>query len=440
MTDSLRILGLQVENFMALKAVSIRPDRRPVTEITGKNAQGKTSILTAIQAALGGKRALVDESGEPISDPLRHGAKAGRIFLDIGHLTRELSIEVHFTNEDWKLTVRNAAGKAQSSPQTILNALYNSIAFDPESFMRMKPADQVETLRKLVGIDWTELDKQEKAAREERVVAGRQRDAAAAVLANMPFHAVAPEAERGSQELVDQLTKAQLHNRDAATFKARLDAKKQDVVNTVRSLEACKKEIARLEAELVRQRELLVVLSDKEVSLGRDMLEIEKAARDFVAVDEVPIRSALANIEADNSKVRQNSEHSKQNAAVQGFQHEYDRLSNVIQGIAEQRAGDLEFAEFPMEGLTFADDRVLFKGIPLNQRSAAEKSRIAVAIAAALNPKLPVVLIRNGSLYDSDSMAALCDEAEKRKLHVFMEIVDSDSPSAVVIEGGEVKV
>ena len=272
MTDSLRILGLQVENFMALKAVSIRPDRRPVTEITGKNAQGKTSILTAIQAALGGKRALGDESGEPISAPLRHGAKAGRIFLDIGHLTRELSIEVHFTNEDWKLTVRNAAGKAQSSPQTILNALYNSIAFDPESFMRMKPADQVETLRKLVGIDWTELDKQEKAAREERVVAGRQRDAAAAVLANMPFHAVAPEAERGSQELVDQLTKAQLHNRDAATFKARLDAKKQDVVNTVRSLEACKKEIARLEAELVRQRELLVVLSDKEVSLGRDML------------------------------------------------------------------------------------------------------------------------------------------------------------------------
>src|ERR1035437_7918745 len=229
MSDNLRILGLRVDNFLALKAIDLHPDPTSNTvELTGKNGQGKTAILLALQSALGGKRMLIDEFGEPIKEPLRRAATSGRIFIDIGHLTREVTVEVQFTNDEWKLLVRDAAGKVQSGPQGILNKLYSAVAFDPESFLRQKPSEQVETLRKLVGIDWSELNAQREKAFLDRTIKGRELDRAKAYLAGLPFHADAPASESTSQELVDALNKLVLANRDGATLKARLDARKND--------------------------------------------------------------------------------------------------------------------------------------------------------------------------------------------------------------------
>lgn len=440
MSENLRILGLQVENFMALKAVTIQPDpKSPVIEVTGKNGNGKSSILTAIQSALGGKRMLVDDQGEPITDPIRHGARQARIFLDIGHLTRELTVEVVITADDWKLVVRDAKGKAQSSPQGILNKLYSSVAFDPESFMRQKPKEQVETLSRLVGIDWTELNAKRQKLFDERTLKGRELESAKAQLSAMPFNSDAPAEESAPQDLVDELTKAQLHNRDGATIKARMEARKNDANVRAREREQIKADIARLEQELLAKRAALAKTQDMEAEIGRDLIVLQTQLADFVPQDEDSIKSALFDVQTNNRKVQQNKAHEIQNARVQECQFAYDKLTSELQAIDQQKADELEWAKFPMDGLTFKDDLVLFKGVPLNQRSQAEKSRIAVAISAALNPKLPVVLIRNGSLYDEDSKAALYDEAAKRGLHVFMEIVNSSSPSAVVIEAGEVR-
>ena len=49
----MKIVSLQAENFKRLKAVEIKPDGSTVV-ITGKNAQGKSSILDSIFAAVGG--------------------------------------------------------------------------------------------------------------------------------------------------------------------------------------------------------------------------------------------------------------------------------------------------------------------------------------------------------------------------------------------------
>ena len=49
----MKIVSLEAENYKRLKAVEITPDGNMVV-IGGRNAQGKSSVLDAIWAALGG--------------------------------------------------------------------------------------------------------------------------------------------------------------------------------------------------------------------------------------------------------------------------------------------------------------------------------------------------------------------------------------------------
>jgi recombinational DNA repair ATPase RecF len=107
-----KITAAHITNFKRIKDVELRPDAdRALILIGGKNAQGKSSILDALTAAFGGKKA------EP-QDPIRHGADAAeiRVELDGG----ELSIRRVINGEGSLLEVRDRMG-AIKSPQAILD-------------------------------------------------------------------------------------------------------------------------------------------------------------------------------------------------------------------------------------------------------------------------------------------------------------------------------
>ena len=66
------ILRMQATNFMRLKTVEITPDGNVVT-ISGRNAQGKSSVLNALTAALGGT------NSNNLPRPVRDGEESAEI-------------------------------------------------------------------------------------------------------------------------------------------------------------------------------------------------------------------------------------------------------------------------------------------------------------------------------------------------------------------------
>ena len=56
MADRYRILEFSAENFKRLKFVTFKPKGR-ITTLSGKNDQGKSSVLDAVMYAFGGAKA-----------------------------------------------------------------------------------------------------------------------------------------------------------------------------------------------------------------------------------------------------------------------------------------------------------------------------------------------------------------------------------------------
>ena len=77
----------------------------------------------------------------------------------------------------------------------------------------------------------------------------------------------------------------------------------------------------------------------------------------------------------------------------------------------------------------------MFDGIPFDQVNTAEQLRISVAIAAAMNPKLKVMLIRHGNDLDAESFALLGVLAAENGLQVWIERIEGGK-GAVIIEDG----
>ena len=75
----------------------------------------------------------------------------------------------------------------------------------------------------------------------------------------------------------------------------------------------------------------------------------------------------------------------------------------------------------PVEGLDFTDDCLLYKGHPFEQASMAVRLKVGVALAMASNPRLRVLRIRDGSLLDDTSMAAIAEMAEANDFQVWVE-------------------
>ena len=197
-------------------------------------------------------------------------------------------------------------------------------------------------------------------------------------------------------------------------------------------------EIARLERELAAARERLFAAGkarDEEGERGKT-LRAEVEALVDPDLEEIPVR--LREVEAVNERVRQKKARTVLAGELATAEAEAAGLTGAIDAVDAQKAEVLERASFPVPGLGFGERGVTFNGLDLAQASAAEQLRVSMAMGLALNPKLPIVLIRDGSLLDSKSLALVSKMAEDAKAQVWLEVVGKGGVG-VVIEDGQVE-
>jgi len=393
----MRIVSLRAENVKRLRAVEIEPDGSLVV-IGGRNEQGKSSVLDSIQMALGGEKAIPPR-------PIREGESKAVIVAKLDDLT----VKRTFTPKGSYLSVENADGSKPKSPQAILDALVGRLSFDPLEFSRMDRAKQAEVLRKLVGLDFSQIDAKREAAYTERTLANRELKAAEARLKAAPSYE-GVGAEVSVSELLAEVGKVQANNQRASELNRRA---------------------AEAAAALRKAEEVLAAAKSAAEASAR-------AARDAKVIDDAPLKAQIAAAEDTNSKARANAARAKLAAEVKALGQKAEKLDKAVAACDSEKAAQIAAAKMPLPGLAVTGEGVTLKGLPWEQASSAEQLKASVAIGLALNPKLKVLLIRDGSLLDDGSMKALAEIAEKAKAQVWVERVGDKDASAVIIEDGAV--
>ncbi|RMH26830.1 MAG: hypothetical protein D6692_08520 [Planctomycetota bacterium] len=422
-----RIVRLEAENFKRLRAVEIEPDGNVVV-VGGRNGQGKSSLLDAIAAALGGAAARP-------AIPVRAGEEKAVIVADLGDI---IVRRVFTASGGTHLHVKNKEGAVFPSPQALLDRLAGKVTFDPLSFLRQPPKQQLETLKQLVGVDFDSLDQERAALYEERRAVNRATQALKYQLDRMPLHEdVPPDAEEASFENLNaELERRRAHNRQREVFSAQLEGIIADREDVMRREAKLTEEIEQLEQLLAHKREQLATTQQSAKELEARQAEVQRAYDGFVGMDTSDILGQIRNLQEYNRKVVENRAYADMLKQVSKSEEDADALTRRIAAIDARKKEILQKAHFPVAGLGFGDGCVTLNGIPIEQASSAEQLRVAVAISAAMNPHLRVVLIRDGSLLDKDSFALLRQLAEENDLQVWVEVVREDGDVQVLIEDG----
>jgi phage shock protein A len=403
---ALKILSLAAENVKRLKAVYIKPDGT-LQVISGRNAQGKTSVLDAIWLALGGGSAARDTS-----KPIRDGEETAQVTVDLG----DLVVTRTWLGEKSTLVVKDADGQKYSSPQSMLDSLVGRLSFDPLAFTRLSARDQVAALLDLVelDIDLDALARQRQTLFDQRTEVGRGVKA----LGEQPIDKTLPTEEVSWAEISNKYDKA----RDISRMHDNASAREAEAA---RSIQAIEERIAAAKKELVDAHHWLK-------NIGEEIAALPPIP------DIADLKQQLEEAEGTNAKIRQNNGAIAVAAERKSLQADYDSLTKKIEELDGKRSAALAAAEFPVDGLGFTDDGVTYNKVPFSQASSAEQIRVSLAMAMALNPKLRVIRIMDGSLLDEESMTAIAEMATVHGYQVWIERVSDGSGVGIVIEDGQV--
>jgi len=443
---SLKIIRLAAENVKRLRAVQITPEGH-IVQISGPNAAGKTSVLDCIWYALGGGSALPEQ-------PIRKGAAKGEIHLDLG----EMLVSRTFTQSGSYLKVVSKDGRECNSPQKLLDSLLGKLAFDPLAFARLGEDRQRELLMTLVSIplvpEHLERISGVEVPRDDHPIAAMNAvyktvyDQRAELNKNVKRLEAALATVRvppGMEDLKPVSASGLLAERRAL---AETNAANEAARRAWRELER-DHQAHQVERERLRQvrigllqqlEEVESALADRERLLTAAEAELRQAAETVAALVDRDLGEIDARIARADEVNRIATEAARKRALTEELERDRqaaaDRTAR-LEAIARYKTDLMERTDFPIQGLDFQAGRVTYNGVPIGQASAAEKLRVGMAVAMALNPRLRIIRIEDGSLLDRQSWRVIEDMARRGDFQVWIETVADQPGQGIFIYDGE---
>jgi hypothetical protein len=446
----MKILQLTAENFKKLRLVEITLDGRPLTQLTGRNGQGKTSTIDALWFLIKGQKALPDRK----SDVVRRGTEKARVSGKLANgdgISFTITRTVGMDGNPPTLTIVPAVHKdAGKTPQDYLDDLFSILTFDPLKFAEMSTAEQIEELKKTakVDLDFEQLNAATEADYQERHGVTREIKQLDGQMAGMHVAEGLPKEKVDTAAIVAKLNAADQANKEAR----RVFAAKQELgvkaaqlgIDKVRKGEAIhaqEQTIKLIEQQLAKARETLGALHGEKKTLSEKHAAAEKefeAAPAGDVIDVGALSEQLQSAERTNRAIENRARYDKLKADRDAKQRQVDKLTRQMEAREEKKRAALGKAKIPVEGLTFDEREVKYNGIPIEMLGEGEQIRISTLIGMAANPKLRLLCIRHGEALDPDGLKQLAEMAKEHDFQIIMARVDTSGKIGVVIEDGSV--
>ena len=426
----MKILKLISKNIKCIKAIVIEP-KDNVVEITGRNAQGKSSALDSIIYALKGKAAMPDK-------PIREGEEYAEIILDLDDYL--VIREIKKTDLGFKHALKISPKSVENAyinhmpPQGVLDKILGSLSFDPSEFIRMKPREQYDVLCELLGIHLDKYQLEKDKLEEERKYIGRNVKALKVHFAETPT----PDTN-----LPDTITNLDKFDEELAEAR-KVTLKRKDIEHELNMLNVKstnnKQNIEQHRVEILRLQSITSGLEQSNKIINQEIISLREELLKNPEIDTTQISYQKRETEVLNSKIRNRDTYTKLENELGDAVVEYDKYTSLLEDLQKRKEKEVHDIPFPIKGLGILDDAISYNGIPFSETSQAEKLRISLAIAEALNPELRVVLIKEGSFFDDAMMKEIKTWAKEKDVQVWIESVQNEADgNSFYIEDGVLK-
>jgi hypothetical protein len=429
--DGLKFYRLSLENFKNLESKIVDIGGHSFI-ITGKNGAGKSSVIQALMSPL-------DAKVIP-TKPVKDGEEKAVVEVDIagvnGGVPVKYTLTLYFTpkNERGRLVVTNDKGETIKSPATFVKSLIGAVSFDVCEWLNEPTAKKLEKIKELTGckkeIDIINLNiktkKDEKKAKKSRA------DDLEAILKN---HAFSQDEISLYSEPVDikplqeRLSKVAENQAVYDNVSRKTKGFEDTIIKCNKNIESSAAEIGRLKALIAAQE---TIISENESAATQAAIQKEKGEEWLSRItrpDSGDINKLLLDATTHNEKCNQIGILAEQQREMIKVKQEVGAFDLSIEKLEGVRSDIISKSQLPIPGLTFTDTDILIDNIPLESGGVNKAKLIetCVDIAQALKPKLKVIFVHDGSLFDKESLRKLISKVEEKGFQFIGEVVSEET-------------
>ena len=427
----MEINRIKISNILGIDELEFQAGK--FNQISGKNGQGKTSVLEAIKAATqGGTDATL----------LRKGEDKGEVVLVLDDGTE---IQKRLTQKGATLTVTNSDGSKEKRPTDVLKGITDMLSINPVDFLRAPKKDRVrvlletmpikvntERLAEISGVPVTAdpdthglavIDLVRKQVYDDRTGTNRAVTEKEATINQIELAMPdAPAGVTGSEdEIRAQLAEAtSTRDTELNRITTKLSGLQQESSDKIAKLRAdAQAQIdainAQLAADVEAERASFANIADKagkqrELTLTR----YTEAA--------TPLEQALAVIRENRAAV------AKREQAVETVKKMREELQDLKDDAARQTKAlaDIDaykielLASLPIPGLEVIDGELFRDGVAFDRLNTGQQVDIAVEIAKLRAGELSICCVDGLELLSSEAFEAFKEKALESNLQLFV--------------------
>lgn len=433
----MEINRIKISNILGIDELEFQAGK--FNQISGKNGQGKTSVLEAIKAATqGGTDATL----------LRKGEEKGEVVLVLDDGTE---IQKRLTQKGATLTVTNSDGSKEKRPTDVLKGITDMLSINPVDFLRAPKKDRVrvlletmpikvntERLAEISGVPVTAdpdthglavIDLVRKQVYDDRTGTNRAVTEKEATINQIELAMPdAPAGVTGSEDeiraqldeatstrdtelnrITTKLSGLQQESSDKIA-KLRTDAQAQiDAINAqlAADVEAERASFANIADKAGKQRELTLTRYTEAATPLEQALAVIRENRNAVAKREQAVETV--------KKMREELQDLKDDAARQ------------TKALADIDAYKIELlASLPIPGLEVIDGELFRDGVAFDRLNTGQQVDIAVEIAKLRAGELAICCVDGLELLSSEAFEEFKQRAIESGLQLFVTRVSDD--------------
>lgn len=433
--EGLKLISAEITNFKNISHKKVDFNGKSVVVI-GRNEVGKSSLIQAIMSPVNAK--VIPEK------PIKKGEERASVELEIGGVVDDemvkynLSMYFSAENQKGKLVLSTPDDVDKPLSKTAVSELMGQIGFDIMDFIRLGQTrdgkvstpgvrEQIETLKNLMPRDAIkelfQLDKEKQETYDSRSEINKDIKHQKAMLDGNDYNQ--EDIERYSEKIDPEPIKLKMSSisetiEEHAGITSRLESNRRESISS-------EAKIARLTQELDQAKK------DK---ADADM-KIERA-EDWLSKNKKPdiseLSDELKSINEHNEVCDEISKLEDAHRAIQIIEAKSVEMTKRLKEIENEKKNVFSNNPLPVKNLSFDDNMVTYKGLPLNDKQINTASLIGIGcrIGMAMNPKLRLMVIKDGSLLDKKILKHILKICDKEGYQLLIEMVDQ--------EGGDLSV